>query len=240
MQNVKTNFLPSLHGFGFVNSFSGLPLPFSTSALPGISTILSRSKSCYGLCGGMSSAAWDFFIAGRTIPSIITVPETGSPLHRYLYQRQIDTYGFLGKSIGKFAKWMALSDSKVQKRTDDELQQICDRLDNYQAVILGIVYVSLVDTLAIWLNHQVLAYGYAEKSPKTLNINIYDPNFPGRDDVIIEIKREFPSFQCTQKLSGADYKNARGLIVIPSGAVYRNIRGFFAMPYIPVNPPTEL
>lgn len=222
MQNVKTEFTPSLHGFSFRNRFRGYPLPSFISTFPGLSKILSNSQSYHGLCGGMCFATYDFFLTKRTITSDNTVPEPGTPLYRYLYQRQIDTYGYCGKFIAKFAQWTALPDTTVQRLTSNELEKVITQLDNGQAVILGLVYVSIVDTLAIWLNHQVLAYNYSEE-PKTINIKIYDPELPCRDDVFIEIKSEFAGLQCTQKISGIDRK--------------ARVRGFFVMPYVPVEPP---
>jgi hypothetical protein len=104
-------------------------------------------------------------------------------------------------------------------------------------VVLGLVYVSSSDNFAIWKNHQVLAYAYSEISATTIDINIYDPNYPENDDVVIRVervpvgttfvpgvpprKRTVLGFSCTQKVSNLNKK----------------IRGFFAMPYVPVEPP---
>lgn len=233
------DFKPYGHGFKFVNSFSGYSLPFSIPNLPNLSSV----KKSYGLCGGMSSAAYDFVLAGRGIPSITTAPAKGSSLHRYLYRRQIDTFGSFGEYIAKFAQWMVLPDDTIlgtQKRTYDEFEEIRVKLDDGNAVVLGIVYTSGSDSLAIWHNHQILAYSYLEVSATTIDINIYDPNYPQRDDIIIRVervpvgttfvpgvpprKRTVLGFKCTQK--------------VPNGE--QNIRGFFAMPYVPVVPPINL
>ena len=222
MQNVRTDFTPSLHGFSFRNRFSGQMLPSFISKIPGISKILSTSQSYHGLCGGMCFATYDFFLAKRTVLSVNAVPESGTPLYCYLYQRQIDTYGPCGKFIAKFAFWTALPDSRVQKLTSNELEKVITQLDNGQAIILGLVYVSIVDTLAIWLNHQVLAYSYSE-DPKSINIKIYDPELPCRDDVIIEVTRDSAGLQCKQKVCNVN-REAR-------------VRGFFVIPYVPVEPP---
>ncbi|HEY9632259.1 MAG TPA: hypothetical protein V6D14_02570 [Coleofasciculaceae cyanobacterium] len=233
------DFKPSVHGFNFVNNFSGYPLPFSIPNLPN----LSKVQKGYGLCGGMSSAAYDFLLADRSIPSITTSPAQGSLLHRYLYRRQIDTFGAFGEYVAKFAQWMVLPDDTVigtQKRTYDEFEEIRVKLDDGNAVVLGIVYVSSGDSFAIWKNHQVLAYSYSEISATTIDINIYDPNYPQKEDITIRVervpvgttfvpgvpprKRTVLGFKCTQK--------------VPNGE--QDVRGFFAMPYIPVVPPAEL
>lgn len=232
-------FKPSVHGFKFANHFSGYPLPFSIPNLPGLATV---GKS-YGLCGGMSTAAYDFLLAGRSIPSVTTSPEQGANLHRYLYRRQIDTFGALGEYIAKFAQWMVLPDDTIlgtQKRTYDEFEEIRAKLDDENAVVLGLVYVSGGNRFEIWKNHQVLAYNYSEVSATTININIYDPNYPQREDVIIRAerisvgttlipgvpprKRTVLGFKCTQQIANRA----------------KNVRGFFAMPYVPVMPPDEL
>jgi hypothetical protein len=231
-------FQPSVHGFKFVNKFPGYPLPFSIPDLPGLTSV---GKS-YGLCGGMSSAVYDFLLAGKNIPAVTTIPELASPLHRYLYRRQVDTFGALGEYIAKFAKWMLLPDSTifgVQKRTYDAFEEIRVKLDDGNAVVLGLIYVSSGSSFEIWKNHQVLAYKYSEISATTIDINIYDPNYPLRDDVIIRLervpvgttlipgipprKRTVLGFKCTQKIADRQ----------------KNVRGFFAMPYVPVVPPSE-
>jgi hypothetical protein len=233
------DFKPSVHGFKFINNFPGYPLPFSIPNLPNLSTV----GNDYGLCGGMSCAAYDFLLAGRSIASQTTVPAQASVLHQYLYRRQIDTYGAFGEYIAKFAQWMVLPDDTVlgtQKRTYDEFEEIRAKLDDGNAVVLGLVYVSGSHTLEIWNNHQVLAYGYSEVSASTVDINIYDPNYPQRDDVIIQVervpvgttfvpgvpprKKTVLGFKCKQLVSDRS----------------KELRGFFAIPYVPVVPPPEL
>lgn len=233
------DFKPSVHGFQFLNNFSGYPLPISVPNLPNLSTV----ESGYGFCGGMSSAAYDFLAAGRSIPLRTTAPAQSSRLHQYLYRRQVDTFGAFGEYIAKFAQWMVLPDDTIlgtQKRTYDEFEEIRAKLDDGNPIVLGLVYVSGAETIEIWNNHQVLAYGYSEVSDSTIDVNIYDPNYPGRDDVTIRLervpvgttfvpgvpprKRTVLGFRCTQRISSRDTK----------------VRGFFAMPYVPVMPPAEL
>lgn len=233
------NFQPSMHGFKFVNNFSGYPLPFSIPSLPNLSAV----SKAYGLCGGMASAAYDFVLAGRNIPTLTTAPAQGSILHRYLYRRQVDTFGAMGEYIAKFAQWMVLPDDTIlgtQKRTYDEFEEIRAKLDDGNPVVLGLVYVSGSDSLEIWNNHQVLAYSYSEVSATTIDINIYDPNYPLRDDATIRAervpvgttfvpgvpprKRTVLGFKCTQRLSNLN----------------KTVHGFFAMPYVPVVPPADL
>ena len=65
-QPSAKDFKPSVHGFHFRNNFSGSPLP---SGLGFLNSLVS-TPSQFGLCGGMSAAAADFFIAGREPPGL--------------------------------------------------------------------------------------------------------------------------------------------------------------------------
>src|SRR4051812_37428544 len=78
------DFRPSLHGFAFRNDFQGSPLPINL----GSAERALKPPSHYGLCGGMSSAAADFYLAGCPIPIHATPPAHGTPLYTYLYTRQ--------------------------------------------------------------------------------------------------------------------------------------------------------
>jgi hypothetical protein len=231
-------FKPSVHGFKFSNNFYGYLLPFSIQNLPNTLTV----EKTYGFCGGMAAAAYDFRLAARTIPSTISTPKQLSVLHQYLYQRQIDTFGVMGEYIAKFAQWMLLPEQTIigtQKRTYDEFVEIRAKLNEGNAVVLGLVQANN-SHLKIWNNHQVLAYGYSKTSANIININIYDPNYPQRDDLIIKIeqvplsttfipditlcKETILGFKCTRNLP---YPNDK-------------LRGFFAMPYMPVSPPKKI
>jgi len=232
---IPVDFKPSLHGFKFDNSFDGYPLPFSVRGLPSIPNV----PDSYGLCGGMSSAAYDFILAGRSIPDTPITPEQGSPLQKYLYKRQIDTFGSFGEYIVKFFRWMNLPDDTIHgtcKLTYDEFENIQAKLDDKNLVQLGLVYVKWGASREVWENHQVLSYGYSETLPNILTINIYDPNFQDMDDVTIRAERipvgsiiSYGSrkitvfgLKCSQMLGKDNYKD---------------IRGFFAMPYAPIIPP---
>ncbi len=232
-------FRPSVHGFQFPNSFPGLPLPLSLAGQikppPGIAP--------YGLCGGMCFAALDFLSSEtEDIPTQTEIPEAGSPLHGYLYRRQLASFGTLGAYIFKFAHWMNLPDdtaSGTYKRSFDAFQSIRGRLEAGEPMVLGIVYVSKEDNLPIWKNHQVLAYSCTATSPTSYNIPIYDPNMRADDSVFIQAEQitvgqeesedgqVIPVYglRCTQKSH-----NREDITV----------RGFFSMTYKPCKPPSNL
>ena len=214
--------------FKFVNSFSGFFLPFALPAIPG----LSNPGTVYGLCGGMSASALDFFLANRAIPIETKVPENGAPLQRFLYKRQLDSLGRFGEVIFRFSDWMGLPDdtpSGTQKRTLDEFEKIRTRLNRFTPVPIGLLYVKWADSNQVWQNHQVLALGYTRDAQNHILLHIYDPNYPLRDDVFIEAERV--------PVGGGEF----GLRVQQRiGSTVKKLYAFFAMPYQAVIPPVDL
>jgi hypothetical protein len=225
---LEKQFLPSKHGFQFVNSFSGLFLPFALPTLPGIG----NPTSVYGLCGGMSASALDFFLVNRTVPENQAIPQNGEPMQRFLYKRQLDSFGPLAEVIFRFIDWMGLPDDTphgTQKRTQDEFEKIRSRLNRFTPVPIGLLYVKWTDTNQVWQNHQVLATGYTRDDQNRIQMRIYDPNYPTRDDVIIEGERVplgngIIGLRCRQRIGTAEKK----------------LYGFFAIPYQAAIPPEDI
>jgi hypothetical protein len=216
-------FTPLMHGFNFQNQFSGLPFLFHKNLK--ICHLFNQfffRKNSYGLCGGICFAALDYFYSGREIPLIDLDFGVGNFLHSYLFKRQNDTYGFLGKIVLKFALWSFMSDATLQTKTHREFSNIQLSLNQNKPVVLGLVYVHISKSLAIWSNHQVIVYGYnADSQNKTLYL--YDPNFPGSEDIVIELTRAKEGFECFQR-------NLQTNQMIP-------VRGFFEIPYSFTLPP---
>jgi hypothetical protein len=230
------SFSPSQHGFKFVNSFEGYPLPFSVPELPELPFI----PQGYGLCGGMACAASDLWLYGRSVPSRTKPPGKRAALHKYLYRRQMDTFG-AGRYVVKFYRWMAMQDGTVggtQVRTYDEFGQVRKQLDDGMPVVLGLVYVRLRETVAMWENHQVLAYAYEDLSPEAVRIKIYDPNYPGQDRITIEAARVTAGSRWTPTVPPRR-TTAYGYECVQRTPGRRDtpVRGFFVMPYVPVSPP---
>jgi len=236
--NPPVEFLPSRNGFRFRNSFSGYFLPFSTPAF------MSSHKvaSVYGLCGGMCAAVYDFVLAGRAIPQNIEVPRQGTRLQRYLFQRQMDSLGGLGEGVVKVAQWTSLPDETpvgTYRRTADEFSPLCQKLDEGNLVILALIYARATSlkelSRLIFNNHQVLAYACQQDATGEATIQIYDPNLPAQDDVVIHVQPvvlgETSSHEGDQSPIGLKSTQLVG------GEFYKDVRGFFAMPYTPINPP---
>jgi hypothetical protein len=211
-----TAFKPSANGFHFRNDFEGSPLPFNTGS--------SKLPTRFGLCGGMSFAVADYFIAGREPPADATPPKEGTTLYNYLYRRQAVSIGPMGVMGFKFMDWMRLPDSgpdSTHSRTLADLPAITAAIGRAEPVMLGLVYVSTKQTLEPWTNHQVLAYGETADGGIT-EIHIYDSNFPGRDDVVIRITRADDDATLSE--------------IVPGRRII-NVRGLFRMSYTPSTPP---
>lgn len=234
------SFTPSKHGFKFVNRFSGYPFPFTIPQLPGLPDV----PKGYGLCGGMSSAAADFLLSGRNFPPIASVPEAASSMHQYLFRRQIDSFGRLGEAVLKVARWTALPDGGKRgtfQRSYEEFRKVRARLDKSEPVVLALIYdranspVEIIQN--IWNNHQVLAFDYLKDSARNATINVYDPNYPGRDDVRLVAERVFVPHN-----PGNEKPGSWGFRTVQKAGeqVVREVRGFFMMRYQPVEPPSGL
>lgn len=213
-------FEPAQHGLQFTNRFPGYWLPFSVPSIPDIPSV----SNIYGLCGGMCATAYDFALAGLPIPPRNRVPGRVTPLHMYLHRRQVDSLGNLGTQVVRFVRWMTLPDEAVQLRTAEELKEIKASLDVGVPIPIGLVYVSARDTLQIWQNHQVLAVSYEEKGDD-LWIQIYEPNYPRRNDVYV---KSWPD--------GRGGVKSRQII----GDGGKHLRGYFTMPYNPILPPKSV
>ncbi|MBI4927659.1 MAG: hypothetical protein HY835_07830 [Anaerolineae bacterium] len=225
---LEQAFLPSQHGFHFVNAFSGFFLPFALPNLPGVG----NPDSVYGLCGGMAASSMDFFLARRPVPTVNMPPSNGTPIQRYLYKRQLDSLGILGEVIFRFASWMGLPDDTptgTMKRSLDEFEKMRTRLNQFCPVPIGLLYVKWKDTNQVWMNHQVLALGYSRVEANRIRIRLYDPNFPLRDDVAIEAER-------VPVGEGSFGLRVKQVI----GTIEKKLYGFFIMPYQAVIPPEDL
>lgn len=131
----------------------------------------------YGLCGGMCYAALDYYHAGLPVPSLYYPPVWGSPLHRYLLRRQIDSWRYLWVPLRTLC-WMAASDRAATRATvRRELPRVLRKLDRGEPAVIVLVRVRWGDPT---LNHQVVVTGYQrDVVTGRVRLVLYDPNHHG-------------------------------------------------------------
>jgi hypothetical protein len=235
-------FLPSRDGFQFRNTFKGSPLPaILRNAESGPLSLVRSGVSDglpkeYGLCGGMSLAAADFYLSRSAMPENGKAPAQGSALYEYLYQRQTDSMGSLGVMVMKFWRWMDLPDRSPAGESTyglsaQELPILVKRLKARQLVPMGLVYSSREAGGKLWENHQVLAYSVVEKDGGVVEFKIYDPNFPKDDECVVRVRPVGKEKKAPLEVS-AERVNGKGAV--------KRVRGFFAMPYEPRVPDAKL
>jgi hypothetical protein len=169
-----TSFKPAVNGFRFVNDFVNNFIP------PPIGLTSS------GLCGGMSYAVMDYFLANRQVPTQAFRPANGTTLQMYLYGRQVTSLQ------QNYDKWIETTVNPFGSRTgeffnwgiNERLAELRSFIDRGVPVPLG-----MKGTDGGFLqDHQVLAIGYDMGRYKgdlgayrsDLKLFILDPNFPGQ------------------------------------------------------------
>ena len=263
--DIRT-FRPSVNGFAFVNHFTGSPIPFS---LGGLENKIG-APSTFGLCGGMSFAAADLFLAGKAPPTrdkppVKGEPEGGGAWFSYIQSRQLTSLGGGGTGLelaAKFGRWMALPDNGgradapllgTRTMTLGELGAIRATLAEGKPVVLGLVFNRHAGNTEAggrigvpWENHQVLAYdaasdGASGRGNGAVMIRVYDPNYPKHDDAAI---------RCETVITGTMLAGPWGGVRVPVLGVECSrvvgaqrptmVRGVFAMPYAPSPVPQTL
>ena len=159
-QTKLTPFDPTKHGFDFVNDFNN-------------DVIKNIDFRTGGLCGGMSYAALDYYLAKRPVPRQKYRPANGTPLQSYIYNRQVTSL------VPNATKWAELGTNPGGARNAEFFSWgLSSEFANLRAIIdtgrpapLGLQAVE-------GTSHQVLAIGYKRSSAGALQeIYLYDPNF---------------------------------------------------------------
>ena len=181
-----TAFDPEQYSFQFDNSFRNIF----------IDAIDWRTG---GLCGGMSYAALDYYYTrNRTTPVTSIRPTEGSPLQKYLYDRQVtsitsnlDKWAELGFNIegvrnGQFFNW------GVENKKGSRINELRSFIDRGRPVPLGLQSVGERDSDPG--NHQVVAIGYdfgtaqeiaSGAYQRKMKIYTYDPNYPNKEMTLV-------------------------------------------------------
>jgi hypothetical protein len=210
-----TAFDPTVHGFRFDNRFVNV-----VATLPGGPKLRTN-----GRCGGMTYAALDYFHRGRAAPayeprSPARVPPDAHPLARYLYRRQLESFG--NDSALRFLAWTLFPDEGlpfakgVRRWTEDEISKVRAAIDAGRPVPLGLIGARKLPEVGR-RNHQAVAFGY-HRVAGGVDLLVYDPNNHGTTSVL---------------------RWRRGISPIEaSNRPTRPWRGLFVHDYDPAIPPT--
>jgi hypothetical protein len=180
--NAVPGFLPSTHGFRFANRFSpGPTLRFG----PIDPRWIGIGDASAGLCGGMSWLIRERFESGLPIPTDREAPTNGSPLFRALVRRQVLSLDWLRVPLRFW--WMgAISPARAARRSlEVEWPRIRADIDAGRLAMVGLVRHTGLNPFSLTQSHQVLAYAY-DVDGDAITLRIYDPNFPERDDQLVE------------------------------------------------------
>ncbi len=210
-ETILTDFRPSVHGFPFRNSWRDTVV----GAVP------SR-----GRCGGMVFAALDHYLAGERLESddaAGTMPDHDSRIAHYIWRRQIASFSVsLGRNPVRFLiDTLSPSPGRfgVAARSRAEIEPLLKSLRDGVPAPVGLIATTELKRIA--RNHQVLAWG-AEITELLATVHIYDPNLPGRDDIVLEL----PLY-------------GDGMVIERIGEKRKAWRGMFVARYAPINEPAE-
>ena len=181
--NAVPGFLPSTHGLRFANRFT----PGPTVRLGPIDPRwVGVGDASSGLCGGMSWFVRERFDLGLSVPGGTEAPPNGSPLFRALVRRQVLSLDWLRTPV-RF--WLAGAVGRSRAGRHSRIVEwplIRADIDAGRLSMVGLVRRATISPFDLTQNHQVLAYAY-EVAGGVVTLRIYDPNWPGRDDVTITL-----------------------------------------------------
>jgi hypothetical protein len=191
IEGTVPGFRPSIAGFHFPNRWPSAPALELGLRVPGpapIGLTLTVGDTASGLCGGMSLAALDLWLAGETPPPDTAPPAPGSPLFRHIVRRQVDSLG-LGLVVVRFYRAQTSSPrSRARLAIRDAWPAVRRSIDAGRPALLGLVHVASADPRSLVSNHQVVAYGYElDAAAGGLALSIYDPNHPDDDAIRLRL-----------------------------------------------------
>ncbi|MEA2673299.1 MAG: hypothetical protein QOI92_491 [Chloroflexota bacterium] len=184
--NAVPGFMSSRYGFHFANRWPSGParvIELGPLRVP-------IGDVGRGLCGGMAFAARDRFDRGEDAPDQDVPPAPGDRLFKEIVDRQFDSFGALFTVPIRF--WLAAVASQGARDRDtvhDAWPAIRTGIDAGTPPMIGLVRLAGWNPLAPDFGHQVVAYRYDETATG-VSIWIYDPNYPGNDDVRLTITRQ--------------------------------------------------
>ena len=185
-ERTVAGFLPSVRGFQFSNAWpSGPTVKFG----PIDPRWIGIGDAADGLCGGMVYTVGDLFTADLPVPAFLEPPAIGSPQFRAIVRRQIQSLAFLSVPLRfwlRSAFGGSLGGDRARSTFDREWPKAKALIDAGKVAMIGLIRVASANPMSLTRNHHVMAYGYAEDG-RGVTLRLYDPNWPGRDDVTIRI-----------------------------------------------------
>jgi hypothetical protein len=179
-------FLPSVNGFHFANAWpSGPTLKFG----PLDPRWIGIGDAKDGLCGGMVYTVGDLFAAGVAPPGDLKPFANGSPRFKSIVRRQVESLYWL--TVPARYWWIStfggsFGGDRAKGTFEREWPKAKAILDQGKLAMVGLIRVASPNPFQLTMNHQVSAYGYAEDG-RGVTLRLYDPNWPDRDDVTIDI-----------------------------------------------------
>jgi hypothetical protein len=217
-EQLVPGFLPSRSGFHFANSFPPGPTVRFGPVDP---RLIGLGDASAGLCGGMCYTVGDLFAAGLGVPPDRQPPDNGAPRFQFLVRRQVQSLDWLRVPV-RFWLRSALGSSfggdRARATYEREWPRIRGEIDAGRLAMLGLIREGGVNPFRLTLNHQVIAYGYAEDG-RGVTLRLYDPNWPDNDTVTATIHLD-PAFRPT----GLEQSTGEPLL------------GLFLAPYSPADP----
>ena len=197
-KGLKDSFIEAVVG-GFLGFLLG---PFegigaAIGAILGGTTDISAGS---GRCGGMCWLALDYWYAKKPVPTAMgssglnrsstddfkaipnDVPADNTPLSTNCYNRQMDS--LLTTSMWAQTGVWCINESDLdvgQKTTRNEFPRVMQSIDQGNPLVLSMI----TRNNDMGGLHQVVAFGYSLSDDGFMTVNIYDPNFPDNDTIIL-------------------------------------------------------
>ncbi len=181
--NTVADFLPSRHGLRFANRFEPGP---TLRIGPLDPRWIGIGDAAAGLCGGMAWLVREWFEAGRPIPPDPNAPVNGSPLFRAIVRSQVRSLDWFRTSLRFW--WMGAGGTEraLRHTRTRAWPRIRRDIDRGRLPLVGLIRHHGPSPWAMTESHQVLAWAYAVDDGG-VTLRIYDPNWPGRDDVTLTV-----------------------------------------------------
>ena len=182
--NAVPGFLPSTHGLLFANRFP----PGPTLRLGPIDPRwIGIGDASAGLCGGMSWYVRERFDAGLPVSADTEAPANGSALFEALVRRQVLSLDWMRTPL-RFWWAGAIGPERAARRSlEVEWPRIRADIDAGRLAMVGLVRHTGLNPFSMTQSHQVLAFAY-DLADDAVTLRIYDPNWPGRDEMAITME----------------------------------------------------